>query len=142
MEKLCLKFQLCHLLKTSVSSSLYISFLFTVVDQTAEFGNFPQQLRLTVHSPLLKPTKSPQISQEKSRLPILKHFHRPEPPNRPLLLHSLLFSFSSFLFCISPHPPPSLEMHIDTKSLIDIIAIFLFCIDIFIRYIGICKGFH
>ena len=36
----------------------------------------------------------------------------------------------------------SLEMHIDTKSRIDIIAIFLFCIDIFIRYIGICKSFH
>ena len=31
-----------------------------------------------------------------------------------------------------------LEMHIDTKSRIDIIAIFLLCIDIFIRYIGIC----
>ena len=38
----------------------------------------------------------------------------------------------------------TLEMHIyiDTKSRIDIIAIFLFCIDIFNRYIGICKSFH
>ena len=35
-----------------------------------------------------------------------------------------------------------LEMHIDTKSRIDIIAIFLFCIDIFNQYIGICKSFH
>ena len=34
------------------------------------------------------------------------------------------------------------EMHIDTKSRIDIIAIFLFCINIFIRYIGICKSFY
>ena len=28
------------------------------------------------------------------------------------------------------------------KSRIDIIVIFLFCIDIFNRYIGICKSFH
>ena len=34
------------------------------------------------------------------------------------------------------------EMHIDTKSRIDIIAILLYCIDIFIQYIGICKSFH
>ena len=36
----------------------------------------------------------------------------------------------------------AVEVHIDTKSRIDIIAIFLFCIDIFNRYIGICKSFH
>jgi hypothetical protein len=34
------------------------------------------------------------------------------------------------------------ELHIDTESRIDIIAIFSFCIDIFYRYIGICKGFN